>query len=89
MSTGAMGIDHVRSAELVADGLLTIKECAAFLRISRSKVYQLMDAGVLCYAKIGRSRRIPRRAVLDVAARAIRGGWGSGWRCDSYEQEVN
>ena len=78
MSTGAMGLDHVHSAELVADGLLTINECAAFLRISRSKVYQLMDAGVLSYAKLGRSRRIPQRAVIDVAAQAIRGGAASG-----------
>ncbi len=50
-----------KRAELVADGLLTIREVAEFLHLSRSKVYELMDAGDLCYAKLGRSRRIPRR----------------------------
>jgi excisionase family DNA binding protein len=62
------------SAELVADGLLTVKECAEFLHLSRSKIYELMDAGELCFAKLGRSRRIPRRAVIALAAREIRGG---------------
>ena len=62
------------SAKLVADGLLTVKECAEFLHLSRSKVYELMDAGELCFAKLGRSRRIPRRAVIELAARELRGG---------------
>jgi excisionase family DNA binding protein len=63
-----------RSEELVADGLLTVRECAEFLHLSRSKVYELMDAGELCFAKLGRSRRIPRRAVIELAARRLRGG---------------
>ena len=63
------------SAELVADGLLTVKECSEFLHLSRSKIYELMDAGELCFAKLGRSRRIPRRAVIELAARQLRGGW--------------
>ena len=63
------------SAELVADGLMTVKECAEFLHLSRSKIYELMDAGDLCFAKLGRSRRIPRRAVIELAARQLRGGW--------------
>ena len=63
------------STELVADGLLTVRETAAFLRLSRSTIYSLMDAGDLVYAKLGRSRRIPRRAVIELAARQLRGGW--------------
>ena len=63
------------SAELVADGLLTVRECAEFLHLSRSKIYELMDAGELCFVKLGRSRRIPRRAVIELAARQLRGGW--------------
>ena len=62
------------SAELVADGLLTVRECGEFLHLSRSKIYELMDAGDLCYAKLGHSRRIPRRAVIELAARELRGG---------------
>ena len=61
-------------AALVADGLLTVRECAEFLHLSRSKVYELMDTGILCYAKLGRSRRIPRRAVIELAARELKGG---------------
>ena len=62
------------SAELVADGLLSVKACALFLGVSRSTVYQMMDAGLLCYAKLGRSRRIPKRAIIELAARELRGG---------------
>jgi len=58
------GSIDLRSTELVADGLLTVQECAKFLHLSRSKIYELMDAGILCFAKLGRSRRIPRRAVI-------------------------
>src|SRR6516164_3641094 len=49
---------------LVADGLLRVDEAADFLKVSRSKVYQLMDRGELRYAKIGKSRRIPHKAVV-------------------------
>ena len=62
------------SEELVADGLLTVRECSEFLHLSRSKIYELMDAGELCFAKLGRSRRIPRRAVIELAARELKGG---------------
>ncbi len=61
-------------ADLVADGLSTVREAAGFLRLSRSTVYTLMDRGELPFVKLGRSRRIPRRAVIQLAARALRGG---------------
>ena len=72
-----MDDDNLRTfdrAALVADGLLTVREAAAFLRISRSSLYVLMDRGELPFAKLGRSRRIPRRAVIELAARELRGG---------------
>ena len=47
---------------LVADGCFTIDETAEFLRMSRRAVYYLMDSGELPSAKIGKSRRIPKRA---------------------------
>ena len=65
---------------LVADGLLTVREAAAFLGISRSSLYVLMDRGELPFAKIGRSRRVPRRAVIELAARELRGGVKAGER---------
>jgi excisionase family DNA binding protein len=40
--------------------LVRVAEAARFLALSRSKLYQLMEAGALAYVKLGRSRRIPR-----------------------------
>ena len=59
---------------LVADGLMTVTEAAKFLRLSRSSVYALMENGELAFVKIGRSRRIPRRGVVELAVRGLRGG---------------
>lgn len=56
---------------LSRDGFMTISDAAQHLGISRSKVYQEMHAGRLRYAKFGRSRRIPRRALVEYAERAI------------------
>ena len=64
-------------ADLVADGLVTVQEAAQFLSISRSKLYELMDNGELTFVKLGRSRRIPRRALIDLAASGLQGGWRS------------
>lgn len=59
---------------LVGDGLVTVVEAAGFLGIGRSKTYDLMDKGLLPYVKIGKARRIPRRALVDYAARGLRSG---------------
>lgn len=64
--------------EVVADGLLTVAEAASYLALSRSSVYALMDAGELAFVKLGKSRRIPKRSVCDLAARHLRGGWKIG-----------
>ncbi len=62
-------------ADLVADGLVTVQEATQFLSISRSKLYELMDNGELKFVKLGRSRRIPRHALIDLAASGLQGGW--------------
>ncbi len=59
--------------ELVADGLFTVAEAASFLRLSRSNLYVLMERGELAFVKLGRSRRIPRRALVELAAGGLRG----------------
>ena len=59
--------------ELVQDGLLTIREAIAFLRLGRSTLYGLMERGVLPYVCIGARRLIPRRALVDLAASHLRG----------------
>ena len=66
--------EETTRVELVADGLLTIREAAGFLHLSRSTVYQFMDRGELPFVKLGRSRRIPKRALVELAARGLQGG---------------
>ncbi len=53
--------------------LYTTTEAADMLGIGRSKIYELMDAGVLRSVKIGRARRIPAeafRACIESLAEA-------------------
>jgi excisionase family DNA binding protein len=53
--------------DIVSDGFATIPEAAKYLNLSRAKVYLMMDVGELKYAKFGRSRRIPWRALKEYA----------------------
>ena len=43
--------------------LETVPAVARFLKVSRSKVYQLMNEGLLPHVKLGKTRRIPWDAV--------------------------
>lgn len=61
--------------EIVSDGLLSIREVIRFTQLSRSTVYALMEAGQLPYVKLGRARRVPRRALLELAAGNLKGAW--------------
>jgi excisionase family DNA binding protein len=65
-----------RLEALLADGVETPRTAATFMRVSVAKVYQLMASGELAYTKIGRCRRIPRRALIDLLAYGLvdRGG---------------
>jgi excisionase family DNA binding protein len=67
--------DLSRDLALMSDGLATVSEAAAFLGLSRSKLYDLMDQGFLAYVKLDRARRIPRRALVELAAANVVGGW--------------
>jgi excisionase family DNA binding protein len=60
-----------RLLELVNDGLDKVPDVAKFLGVSRSQVYRLMDSGVLPYVKISSSRRVPRRAVRELAVSGL------------------
>jgi excisionase family DNA binding protein len=48
-----------------------VADVARFLRLSQSTVYDLMARGLLPYVKIGKSRRIPHRAVVELAAQNL------------------
>jgi excisionase family DNA binding protein len=53
------------STAVTADGYTTVREAMAYLRLSRSAVYQLMGSGQLAFAKFGKARRIPRVALHE------------------------
>ena len=60
--------------DLLDEGMLTVNEAAELLNLSRSKVYQLLAAGRLTSQKIDRTRRIPKRALLDFMRAHLQGG---------------
>ena len=65
------------------DGLMTTAEACTFLRIGKTKLYEMMVLGELPSTMIGSQRRIPRSAVLDLAARGLENRLGQ--RADSSE----
>jgi excisionase family DNA binding protein len=50
---------------LADDEHMLVGEIVERYRISRSKVYELMQARELSFVAIGRSRRVPKRAIED------------------------
>ena len=44
---------------------LTVAEVAALMRVSRMTVYRLVHGGALPAIRVGRSFRVPERAVHD------------------------
>lgn len=60
---------------LVGGGLMTVSEASQFSAQSKSSLYLAMDNGVLPYVKLGRSRRIPRRALIKYLTQNLIGGW--------------
>jgi excisionase family DNA binding protein len=50
--------------------VLTAREAAAILRISRNQLYQAVARGELDAVRIGRSIRIPKQALLDLLTAA-------------------
>ena len=49
------------------DQLATVAEAAEFLKVARSSVYELINAGKLHRVKIGRSCRLRWTAIHDLA----------------------
>lgn len=58
----------------LACSLQQVSAVAKFLCISRSKVYDMMDAGQLPYVKLGKSRRIRWEHVLQLVEQNTIGG---------------
>jgi excisionase family DNA binding protein len=59
--------------DLVSEGFAKLPEAGRFLGLSRATLYSLMNNGQLPFAKLGRSRRIPWRALKEWAARGLVG----------------
>src|SRR5262245_44418270 len=56
-----------KKADLLADGLWRARQAAEFLGLSRAEIYLMMDRGDLVYVRFGHARRIPKRAVMELA----------------------
>jgi excisionase family DNA binding protein len=63
-----------RRLELAADGMMSVAEAVAFLGLSDTAVYALMDRGEVAFAKCGRRRLVSRRSVTEFLAARMSGG---------------
>jgi excisionase family DNA binding protein len=52
-------------ASLAQVRFLTVAEVAALMRVSKMTVYRLVHSGELTAVRVGRSFRVPERAVHD------------------------
>jgi len=60
VSTGACAMTSSNLSEI---RFLTVAEVAALMRVSRMTVYRLVHSGELASVRVGRSFRVPERAV--------------------------
>jgi excisionase family DNA binding protein len=67
-------MDGKAAEALVDDGVMDLWAAAEFTGLGRSKLYELMDAGQLPFVRIGRTRRIPRRALVRLLVSGLVGG---------------
>lgn len=49
--------------------LYSVRQAAELAAVSVSTLYVLMERGALAYVKLGRSRRIERRAIAELIER--------------------
>ena len=54
-----------RPAPRAAVSFLTVTEVAAIMRVSKMTVYRLVHGGEMSAVRVGRSFRVPERAVQD------------------------
>ena len=59
-----------RDAPLAEMKFLTVAEVATVMRVSRMTVYRLVHSGELPAIRVGRSFRVPERAVHDYLSTA-------------------
>lgn len=57
-----------KKASAIETAFATVPEAAAFLHLSRSMIYKMMDDQTLEYKQFGTARRIPWRALHALEA---------------------
>lgn len=57
--------------EEIVPAFFRVQEAAKYLSLSRSKVYQMCNEGILPTARMGGNVRVPRQAVEEYAAKAL------------------
>lgn len=60
-----MPSEEPEQLNLTSVQFLTVAEVAAMMRVSKMTVYRLVHGGDLPAARVGRSFRVPRRAVEE------------------------
>jgi excisionase family DNA binding protein len=60
-----MATDQPRGANLSEVRFLTVAEVASVMRVSKMTVYRLVHSGELNAVRVGRSFRVPEKAVHD------------------------
>lgn len=68
---GDLGADP-RGNPVGAPILLTVEQCAKHLQLSRSHTYKFVLSGALPSVTLGRTRRIPVRALEEFVQRLLR-----------------
>ena len=58
-----------------APTFLTVAEVAVMMRVSKMTVYRMVHSGELPAMRVGRSFRVPERAVEDFLSAGL-GDWG-------------
>jgi excisionase family DNA binding protein len=63
---GKQNDSSTATANATADeGFVSVNHAMQYLALCRASIYKLMDSGDIPYAKFGRSRRIPRAALIE------------------------
>ncbi len=62
---GTDGVTPRPDTGLSGVSFLTVAEVAALMRVSKMTVYRLVHSGELAAVRVGRSFRVPERAVHD------------------------
>lgn len=70
-TTNTNGTAATANEVLAELGALTVDEAAQFLRVGRTKIYELIAAGELKTAKLGTRRVVLKGSAVELLARSV------------------